>query len=212
MIHAGCSCDVDRWLVVTLVSLCCQEILTCFIHSFFKKSLNVVIPSHVTYNILDKLALSGSWCTGASFTSIVYDFRTWISNHIPQLYGIIIIHPCPHSTWLIWGMVQDETPSASLHKKLGIKAITAVLRGGQLRWYGHVQRAISCIKSVTDLSLPGPRGKRRPWKTWSECVKTEIRECGLAGIDLQDRGMENRRTDIACAANPIGWDMDSTLI
>ena len=50
-------------------------------------------------------------------------------------------------------------PQPHYLKKLGIKDITAVLRGGRLWWYGHVQRATSCIKSVTNLPLPGPRGK-----------------------------------------------------
>ena len=26
-----------------------------------------------------------------------------------------------------------------------------------------------------------------PWKTWSEYVKTDVNECGLAGIDPLDR-------------------------
>ena len=80
-----------------------------------------------------------------------------------------------------------ETSSVVLLQKLGIKNITAVLHSGQLRWYGHVQRATSCIKSVTDLLLPGPRGKGRPRKTRSECVKTDISDRGLTGVDAQDR-------------------------
>ena len=31
----------------------------------------------------------------------------------------------------------------------------------QLRWYGHVQRAMSCIKSVTDLRFPRGKGRLR---------------------------------------------------
>ena len=87
----------------------------------------------------------------------------------------------------ICGTKDKDTPSASLLKKLGIKDVTAVLRCGRLRWYEHVQCAMSCMKSVTDLPLPLPRGKGRPRKTWSERVKTDISECGLAGIDSQDR-------------------------
>ena len=52
---------------------------------------------------------------------------------------------------------------------------------------GHVQCAMACIKTVTDLPLPSPRRRGRPKKTWSKCVKTDVSECGLAGIDPQDR-------------------------
>ena len=75
-----------------------------------------------------------------------------------------------------------------LHQKLDIKEITAVLCSGWLRWYGHVQLATSYIKSITDPTLPGPRGKGRPRKTWSECVKIDISACSLPGKpDLQNR-------------------------
>ena len=75
-----------------------------------------------------------------------------------------------------------ETSSISLLLKLCIKDITAVLPIGRLRWYGHVQCARSCIKSVTDLLLPGPRWEGRPRKTRSECVKTDISDFGLMGL------------------------------
>ena len=80
-----------------------------------------------------------------------------------------------------------ETTSVSFLQKLGIKDIMAALNSRQLRWFGNVQRVKSCIKSVTDILLPGPRGKGKPRKTWSECIKTGISECGLTGIDPQDR-------------------------
>ena len=38
---------------------------------------------------------------------------------------------------------------------------------------------------VSNLLQTGKQGK--PRKTWSECVKTDVRNCGLAGIDPQDR-------------------------
>ena len=94
---------------------------------------------------------------------------------------------CAVIRWICGTKVQDELPSDSLLQKLGIKDILAVLRSGRLRWYGHVQRATSCIKSITDLPLPGPRRPGRPRKTWSECIKNDIRDCGLAHTDPLDR-------------------------
>ena len=51
----------------------------------------------------------------------------------------------------------------------------------------HVQKVTSYIKSITNFPLPGTRKKGRPGKTWSECVKTDVDMCGLAGIDPLDR-------------------------
>ena len=59
--------------------------------------------------------------------------------------------------WICGTKDRDETFSVSLRQKAGIKDITAALRNGRLWWYGHAQRARSCVESVTDLTLPDPR-------------------------------------------------------
>ena len=106
-----------------------------------------------------------------------------------------------------------ETPSASLLLKLGIEDITLVLRCQWLRWYGHVQRAMSCIKSITNFTFSSTRKKGRPRKTWSECVKTDVDKCGLASIDPLDRDARKAGVrHVPGAANLIEWDTDSNLI
>ena len=65
-------------------------------------------------------------------------------------------------------VLEDEISSAVLLQKLDLDEITAVLRTQRLRWYGHVQRATSCINSITRLGLPstieivGGQGRRGP--------------------------------------------------
>ena len=76
----------------------------------------------------------------------------------------------------------DKTPLTCLLQKLGIVDISQ-----RLRWARRVQRATSCIKSVTDLAIPGTRGRGKPGKIWSECVKNDVRESDPSGIDPQDR-------------------------
>ena len=56
-----------------------------------------------------------------------------------------------------------------------------------LRWYGHVQRATSCINSITRLELPGTRDRGRPRKTLSACVKNDMTICNLDGVNPLDR-------------------------
>ena len=81
---------------------------------------------------------------------------------------------------------KDEISSAVLHQKLDLDEITAVLRTRRLRWYGHVQRATSCINSITRLGLPGTRDRWRPRKMWSACVRN-MTICNFDGVNPLDR-------------------------
>ncbi|XP_063727219.1 uncharacterized protein LOC134854790 [Symsagittifera roscoffensis] len=71
--------------------------------------------------------------------------------------------------WICGTKLDDDISTAVLHQKLGVVDITSVLRTRRLRWFVHVQRASSCINSVTRMKIPGRRGRGRPRKTWSEC-------------------------------------------
>ena len=65
--------------------------------------------------------------------------------------------------------------------------MTAALRTRRLRWYGHVARSSSCIYSITSMTIPSARRRGRPKKTWSECVKTDMKMCSLGSIDPLNR-------------------------
>ena len=78
-------------------------------------------------------------------------------------------------------------PSNELLQNLGLHDVNAVLRSRRLRWSGHVQRATSCIKQITNLAVPSNRGRGRPRKTWAECVRKDMDDLGLSGVNLQDK-------------------------
>ena len=78
---------------------------------------------------------------------------------------------------------EDETCSASLLQKLDIDNITTVLHTRRLRWYGYVLCASFCIESVADFLIPGTRKQTKLRKMHSECVKNDVNNCGLVGID-----------------------------
>ena len=91
--------------------------------------------------------------------------------------------------WICGVSVQDDIPSDQLLEKLGLADITTVLCCGRLRWAGHVEHA-PCntgIGMVGNLVVPGNRGRGRPRKTRDECVKTDIRDCGMSAVDPQAR-------------------------
>jgi len=50
-----------------------------------------------------------------------------------------------------------------------------------------VQRAESCINTVTELPIPGNKGKGRPKKTWAEYINNDISECGLSDDNPMDK-------------------------
>ena len=81
----------------------------------------------------------------------------------------------------------DHVPMEALYTKLGIQEVAVALRNKRLRWYGHVAGASSWTNSTNCIAIPGPRGRGRPRKSWSECVKSDGNLCNLEGIDPQNR-------------------------
>ncbi|CAH1266594.1 Hypp3432 [Branchiostoma lanceolatum] len=94
--------------------------------------------------------------------------------------------------WICGAKPQDETPSETLHAKLGLVDIVSVLWSCRLRWYGHVERASGCINTITKMQLPGSRGRGRPRKSWMECVRKDIKVCGLTSVNPLDRAAWKR--------------------
>merc|ERR1712033_125799 len=56
----------------------------------------------------------------------------------------------------------------------------------RLRWYGHVKRSED-LCSITDMELPGRRGRGTPLMTWLERVRRDIIYCKLQHADPHDR-------------------------
>ena len=80
-----------------------------------------------------------------------------------------------------------EVSADSLCAMLGLQEVTAALRTWCLRWYGHVARSSSCINSITSMTIPSARRRGRPKKTWSECVKADMKMCSLGSINPMNR-------------------------
>ena len=59
----------------------------------------------------------------------------------------------------------------------------SVLRCRRPRWYCHVQRETSCIKSTGNFPILSTIIQGRPRNTWSEWLMTDVSNFGLASID-----------------------------
>ena len=93
-------------------------------------------------------------------SAMLHGRETWVPTE-PELRQLR--HNARAMTRWICGIKdRDETSSASLLQKLDIEDIMSVVRCRRLRWYGHIQRATSCIKSITTFLIPGSRKKGRP--------------------------------------------------
>ena len=77
-----------------------------------------------------------------------------------------------------------------LLSRLGIESVSAVVRRGRLKLFGHVDRndwASACRSMVVE-SVKG-RGRGRPRKTWRQCVDEDMAKLNLSVMNTQDRAV-----------------------
>ena len=89
--------------------------------------------------------------------------------------------------WICGVKLSDDPSMDDLHAKLGICDLAILVRERRLRWFGHVMRSNGEINRVRSRSVPGRKGPGRPKKTWDECVKQDLKVCGLFEAGTQDR-------------------------
>jgi hypothetical protein len=96
--------------------------------------------------------------------------------------------------WMCGVSLRDRRSSTELNERLGIEGVPEIVRRGRLRWFGHLERknGEDWVSRCREFEVAGAKGRGRSRKTWSECVKTDLRSLGLKKEWAQDR-MEWRR-------------------
>src|SRR2546425_12874515 len=91
--------------------------------------------------------------------------------------------------WMSGVSLKDKRSSEDLRRGLGIVGVDRVVRRGRLRWFGHVERkeAGDWVSKCRNLEMVGGVRKGRPRKTWMECVKEDMKECGLKKEDAKNK-------------------------
>ena len=89
--------------------------------------------------------------------------------------------------WICGVKPLDDPSMDELHAKLGICDLAILVREHRLRWFGHVMRSNGEINRARSRPVPGRKGPGRPKKTWEECVKRDLKVCGLSEAGTQDR-------------------------
>ena len=78
---------------------------------------------------------------------------------------------------------------------LHVSPIDEVMRGGRLRWLGHVQRRNANVTwRVMNLALPCTRRRRGPKKTWYQQIKDDMTDVGVTQDVAIYRNEWRRRT------------------
>src|SRR6059036_1486170 len=85
--------------------------------------------------------------------------------------------------WMSGVSLKDRRSSEELRRGLGIVSVDRIVRRGRLRWFGHVERTCKetddWVSKCRILEGVGGVRKGRGRKTWMECVKKDMKECGL---------------------------------
>ena len=92
-------------------------------------------------------------------------------------------------SWMCGVSLKSRMSSKELNARLGIEAISEIVRRGRLRWYGHIERKGSddWVSACRDYEVVGQKSRGRGRKTWAECVRHDLQSLGLRAEWAQDR-------------------------
>ncbi|RUS78519.1 hypothetical protein EGW08_013731 [Elysia chlorotica] len=167
MLGAGGGCEL------AIITRCCTA------WGKFKKLLPLLTSKHVT------LKTRGKIFNTCIRSALLHGSETW-APAAPDLQRLRR-NDRAMIRWFCGVKPDDEIPIESLLDRLGIQEVTEAVRTRRLRWFGHVTRATSCINDTLSLSVPCVRGRGRPKKTWSECVRSDRRSWNLDRTDPHNR-------------------------
>ena len=167
MLCAGGGCEL------AIITRCCTA------WGKFKKLLPLLTSKHVT------LKTRGKIFNTCIRSALLHGSETW-APAAPDLQRLRR-NDRAMIRWFCGVKPDDEIPIESLLDRIGIQEVTEAVRTRRLRWFGHVTRATSCINDTLSLSVQCVRGRGRPRKTWSECVRSDRRSWNLDRTDPHNR-------------------------
>ena len=91
--------------------------------------------------------------------------------------------------WMCRVSLKDRVSSVDLYSRLGIDGVEEVVRGGRLRWFGHLERKDSddWVSTCRDFEVMGAKSRGRGRKTWGECLRQDLKDYGLKKEWAHDR-------------------------
>jgi hypothetical protein len=142
------------------------------------------------------LALKGKVYVSCVRSCMIYGSETWPvkAEHEARLERTEM----RMIRWMCGVSLKDRITSAELRKRIGVEAISVVMRRSRLRWFGHVERKENedWVKGCTVLEVEGIKPRGRPKKTWFEVIRNDMKVVGLKREDAQDRILWRRGINV----------------
>ena len=107
--------------------------------------------------------------------------------------------------WMGGISLKDRRTNEELRRL--VEPITAFIRSGRLRRYGHVMRKgdEDWVKKCMEYRVEGRRPVKRPRKTWRESLEADMAKLEIDKEDVHDRSIWRRNVNgMKKKSNPIG--------
>ena len=89
--------------------------------------------------------------------------------------------------WIKGISLKDRVRSKKIRAELGVAQIRHKVKEARLRWFGHVKRSDSYIKTAYEIKVIGKRSRGRQKRRWSDCLSRDLKERKLKEEDAVDR-------------------------
>ncbi|KAG7310779.1 hypothetical protein JYU34_003595 [Plutella xylostella] len=91
--------------------------------------------------------------------------------------------------WMCGVTRKDRIRNEYIRGSMKVAPIVEKMKSHRLSWFGHVMRREDdyVTKKVLEMRPEGRRKRGRPRKTWLDCVKENMRECGVNEDMTEDR-------------------------
>jgi hypothetical protein len=97
--------------------------------------------------------------------------------------------------WTCGRTMLDRIPNEVFRNELQVVPISAKVREGRLRWFGHVRRRLATapVRRVESISVGGVRRRGRPKRSWEEQLRLDMKTLNLVEDMTLDRSAWRRR-------------------
>ncbi|KAL6559482.1 hypothetical protein OROGR_004599 [Orobanche gracilis] len=91
--------------------------------------------------------------------------------------------------WSCGRTMMDRIPNGVFRSALEVAPISAKMREGRLRWFGHVRRRLDSapVRRVERLLVVGERRRGRPRMSWEEQLRLDLKAINLSETMTVDR-------------------------
>ncbi|KAL6503915.1 hypothetical protein OROGR_025838 [Orobanche gracilis] len=116
--------------------------------------------------------------------------------------------------WSYGRTLLDRIPNVAFRNGLEVALISAKVREGRLRWFGHVRmrQVADLVRRVESLSVVGVRRRCRPRRTWEEQLRLDLKAFNISETMTVDKALWRRRIRVADSFIGSGYVLESLMV